>query len=96
MAVVVEVPLAVFLFVRAHLLLAVPKRRHTVTARDIREVLAHPLRQRIMDCIAQRCAEPDLTGASVASSLNITAGDLQRALGAFGETLVVQGTYSQD
>jgi hypothetical protein len=55
MAVAVEVPLAVFLFVRAHLLLAVPKRRHTITARDIREVLAHPLRQRIM-------AELDETG----------------------------------
>ena len=66
MAVVVEVPLAVFLFVRAHLLLAVPKRRHTVTARDIREVLAHPLRQRIM-------AELDETG--------VTAEAVAQALG---------------
>ena len=66
MAVVVEVPLAVFLFVRAHLLLAVPKRRHAVTARDIREVLAHPLRQRIM-------AELDETG--------VTAEAVAQALG---------------
>src|SRR5256886_2968655 len=55
MAGLVEVPLAVFLLVRAHLLLAVPHPRHTVTAHDLREVLSHPVRQRIM-------AELDETG----------------------------------
>jgi DNA-binding transcriptional ArsR family regulator len=67
MAGVVEVPLAVFLLVRAHLSLAVPRRRHTVTATDIREVLGHPVRQRIMGALG----EGGTTSTAVAEALDL-------------------------
>jgi AraC family transcriptional activator of tynA and feaB len=44
------------------------------------------LRERILDCILQRCTEPHLTAADVSSSLNVSVRTLHRALAASGET----------
>jgi len=50
------------------------------------------LSDRILDCIAQRCFEPQLTGADVAKSLDISVRTLHRALAAtnatFGDKLI--------
>ncbi len=44
------------------------------------------LRQRARDCIAQRCAEPELDASAVATSLNISVRTLHRVFAAAGET----------
>lgn len=43
------------------------------------------LRERIHDCIAQRCTEMELDATQVASSLNVSQRTLHRALAAHGE-----------
>jgi len=49
-------------------------------------IRTRPLRERIRDCIAQRCAEPELTAVQVAASIGISPRTLHRAFAAFGET----------
>jgi AraC-like DNA-binding protein len=44
------------------------------------------LRDRILDCLAQRCTEPQLTAVDVAASLNISVRTLHRTLAAANET----------
>jgi AraC family transcriptional regulator, positive regulator of tynA and feaB len=44
------------------------------------------LHERIVDCLQQRCTEPDLTAPQVASGLNISLRTLHRTLAAAGET----------
>ena len=46
----------------------------------------HSLYERILDCVAQRCAEPQLTAAGVAESLGISVRTLHRTLAAAGQT----------
>jgi AraC-like DNA-binding protein len=48
--------------------------------------VARSLRDRIHDCIVQRCPEIYLVAADVAASLNISLRTLHRALAACGET----------
>ncbi|MBO9651481.1 MAG: helix-turn-helix domain-containing protein [Variovorax sp.] len=45
------------------------------------------LRERIHDCVAQRCTELELDAEQLAASLNISVRTLHRALAAHGETL---------
>jgi AraC family transcriptional activator of tynA and feaB len=47
------------------------------------------VRQRIRDCVAQRCTEPGLTASDVALSLNISVRTLHRSLATFNETFGV-------
>jgi AraC-like DNA-binding protein len=44
------------------------------------------LHARILDCIVQRCTEPQLTAMDVSGSLNVSVRTLHRALAAAGET----------
>lgn len=67
MAVLVELPLAVFLLVRGHLLLKVPRPVRTVSAGDIREVLTHPVRRRIM----AQLTEPGVPAGTVAAAVGL-------------------------
>jgi AraC-like DNA-binding protein len=46
----------------------------------------HSLHERILDCIAQRCTESQLTAAEVSCSLNISPRTLHRTLATAGET----------
>jgi AraC-like DNA-binding protein len=51
-------------------------------AAEVDARLNSDLLRRIQDCIRQRCAEPNLTAAEVAASLNLPPLSLHRALGA--------------
>jgi AraC-like DNA-binding protein len=54
--------------------------------RQTRTFAARALRDRIQDCITQRCTELDLTAADVAASTGVSVRTLHRALGAANET----------
>jgi AraC-like DNA-binding protein len=70
-----------------------------LTANGLREATladntpaARSLYERILDCIAQRCTEPELTAADVGKSLDISVRTLHRAFAAtdatFGDKLI--------